>query len=246
MALVTRRSRLGEVMAAANPAPPGTGATTATSQVGAAPPTPPSDAAGWWGRAVIVAVLGVIAGGLILWRHNPPVFNPGTGISAFAPLYIIAQAIERILEPAKKILAKKVPATGLGDKAAATANRNNAVAEATTSPHPADTGLSDAEKTANVAKRVADAALAQRELDDLRSNRTAILWGASTALAMIACGYFGVGLLHAIGETGAPRYVDMFVTGFAVGGGTKPLHDFISNLQTSSQQSATPQAAGGS
>jgi hypothetical protein len=240
MALVTRRSRLGDVMAAANPVPPGTG-TTATSQAsGASPPQPPTDAAAWWTRAAIVAIVGVVAGAAILGIRNPPLFSPGTGISAFAPLYVIAQAIERFLEPVKKILAKQ-PQTGVGNKATATAKRNAAVAEAATSPHPADAGLSDTEKTQNVAGRVEAAAQAQRELDDLQANRTAILWGVSTALAMIACGYFGVGLLHAIGETGSPRYVDMFVTGLAVGGGTKPLHDFISNLQSSSQQKSTPQ-----
>jgi hypothetical protein len=44
---------------------------------------------------------------------------------------------------------------------------------------------------------------------------------------MVACGYFGFGVLHAFGDNGWPRYVDVIVTGLGVGGATKPLHDLI-------------------
>ncbi|HEY3766417.1 MAG TPA: hypothetical protein VGL44_14755 [Gaiellales bacterium] len=65
----------------------------------------------------------------------------------------------------------------------------------------------------------------------LRPNRAAICWGLASALAMTACGFFGFGVLHMIGDTSVSRYIDVVVTGLAVGGGTKPLHDLISGLE---------------
>ena len=36
------------------------------------------------------------------------------------------------------------------------------------------------------------------------------------------------------------RWVDLLVTGLAVGGGTKPLHDLVSNLQASKEAKKDP------
>lgn len=232
VALVTRTSRSGEVTAASAPLP------APAPEAGPAV-VPASADQTFWGVAFAWMLVGAVTGGVILYLRNPTPFIPVAGIGAFAPLYVLAQAIERILEPVNHFLQPG------GDKPAAVAKRDYAVAEAITSPHPSDLGLTDAEKTANVGTRVAAAAAAQTELDALRANRAAISWGLASFFAMIGCGYFGVGLLQSIGETGVSRYVDMVVTGLAVGAGTKPLHDFISNLQGSAQAKRTPAAAGG-
>jgi hypothetical protein len=62
----------------------------------------------------------------------------------------------------------------------------------------------------------------------------------------------GLYLLHAVGlpegswrggpfsAQGLRRWVDLLVTGLAVGGGTKPLHDLISNLQASKEAKKDP------
>jgi hypothetical protein len=65
----------------------------------------------------------------------------------------------------------------------------------------------------------------------LRPRRAAICFGLASALAMVACGFFGLGLLHAFGDTGAPRYVDVIVTGLGIGAATKPWHDLILGLE---------------
>jgi hypothetical protein len=66
-------------------------------------------------------------------------------------------------------------------------------------------------------------------------------FGLASALAMAACGYFGIGILHAIGDDGSPRYTDVIVTGLAVGGATKPLHDLITILESAARtRKATP------
>lgn len=68
----------------------------------------------------------------------------------------------------------------------------------------------------------------------IKRNRAVLLWAIASALAMLASGGLGVFLLRAVGLTGVPAWVDVLVTGLAVGSGTKPLHDLISNLQSSS------------
>jgi hypothetical protein len=175
----------------------------------------------YWLFAFGFAAIGAVVGMLFLHYRNPPAFTAGVGISAFAPLYVLAQAIERILEPVNHFLQLG------GDTHGATRTRNAAVAEALATPKP---------------EHVAAATAAQHELDHLRANRVAICWGLASALAMAGCGYFGFGVLHAIGDNGVPRYIDVVVTGLAIGGGTKPLHDFIANLQSSAQAKKLPAA----
>jgi hypothetical protein len=175
----------------------------------------------YWLFAFGFAALGAIVGMLFLHYRNPPAFTVGVGISTFAPLYVLAQAIERILEPVNHFLQLG------GDTHGAARTRNAAVAVALATPQP---------------EHVAAATAAQHELDHLRANRVAICWGLASALAMVGCGYFGFGVLHAIGDNGVPRYMDVIVTGLAIGGGTKPLHDFITSLQSSAQAKKVPAA----
>jgi hypothetical protein len=86
------------------------------------------------------------------------------------------------------------------------------------------------------------------------------MWAIASTLAMVLCASVGIFLLRSVetpsstaaaavakatsGSTGGPgptslpnRWVDLVVTGLVVGAGTKPLHDLISNIQTSSGNS---------
>lgn len=133
-----------------------------------------------WLVALGIMAVGAIVGLLFLHYRNPP---PWVGIAAFATVYVLAQAIERVLEVLSRFL-------GLG-----------------------------------------------RGHDE----RVAMCFGLASALAMAACGYFGIGILHAIGDDGSPRYTDVIVTGLAVGGATKPLHDLITILESAARtRKATP------
>jgi len=140
----------------------------------------------YWLVAGLMAAIGAFAGMLLLHYRNPPRVNPGSLLAASTMVYVLAQAIERILEPVNHFLHLG------GDPAAATAP--------------------------DVRARY-------------RANRAAVCFGLASGLAMIACGYFGIGILHAIGDNGSPRYLDVVVTGLAVGGATKPLHDLITILE---------------
>jgi hypothetical protein len=74
----------------------------------------------------------------------------------------------------------------------------------------------------------------------LRPVRAAVTLGLACGLAMAACGYFGLGVLHAFGDNGSPRYVDVVVTGLGIGALTKPLHDLVVILDHAARRRAAP------
>lgn len=133
-----------------------------------------------WLVALVLAVIGAVVGMLFLYYRSPPSIGPATGFGVFTAVFVLAAAIERLLEPLNYF-------RPLGGDTAADPR--------------------------------------------LRPRRAAICLGLASALAMVACGFFGLGLLHAFGDTGAPRYVDVVVTGLGIGAATKPLHDLILGLE---------------
>ena len=69
------------------------------------------------------------------------------------------------------------------------------------------------------------------EAETLWSIRVARCLGLAAALAMVACGFFGFGVVHAFGDSATPRYVDVIVTGLGIGAVTKPWHDLIRGIE---------------
>jgi hypothetical protein len=82
------------------------------------------------------------------------------------------------------------------------------------------------------------------------------MWATASVLAMLVCAAAGVFLLHSVETPASPakttaassasspangpnRVLDLLVTGLVVGAGTKPLHDLITQIQTSSSSSKT-------
>lgn len=133
-----------------------------------------------WLVALVLAVIGAVVGMLFLYYRSPPSIGPATGFGVFMSVFVLAAAIERLLEPLNYVR-----------------------------PLGGDTSADPR----------------------LRPRRAAICLGLASALAMVACGFFGIGLLHAFGDTGAPRYADVVVTGLGIGAATKPLHDLILGLE---------------
>jgi hypothetical protein len=150
------------------------------------------------------------------WQDpSPP--TPGPDISIFAILYILAQGIERVLEPL-------TPAFGgaEGKSKDEAANERDAALAAD-------------------APNLELAAQMQALVNRIRRNRAIIVWGAASLLAMLACGAFGIRLL-AIAGFDVPIFWDLAITGLAVGSGSKPLHDLISNIQKSKENREDPNA----
>jgi hypothetical protein len=175
--------------------------------------------------AVLLGYLLVAAGigagiGLWAWR-DPTSFTPGAGVSVFAPLYILAQAIERFIEPFSSFLGSAARDSGNKDK----------------KKKPEALGLLN-EAIAN--KDAASAAEWARVVDKIRRNTAVIAWGVATFLGTVLCGLFGLYMLRLIGFTAVPKQIDIAISGLAVGSGTKPLHDLIGNIQKAKEQKEDP------
>jgi hypothetical protein len=195
-------------------APPPAGAIN-TAKVAAEPPATADTQAVLLGYGLVIvgAAVGI---GLWSWR-DPASFTPGTGVSVFAPLYILAQSIERFIEPFTSMI--KAPAAG--------------------------GGKSKTEAMAAVNKALADhdvhvAATWQSVVDRIRRNTAVISWGIASFLGIVLCGLFGLYMLRLVGFKGVPEQVDLVISGLAVGSGTKPLHDLIANVQQKKESAQDP------
>jgi hypothetical protein len=62
-------------------------------------------------------------------------------------------------------------------------------------------------------------------------------------LAMLSAGYTGFLVLHVIGLSAVAPWADVLITGLAIGGGTKPLHDLIANLREGKVSKQAPSGA---
>jgi hypothetical protein len=169
--------------------------------------------------------LGSLAAVAIYWvllvaQHLIPDLNPAPavqlaeGVAAFALFYVAAQAIERVIEPIASMDPVKKRRQNARDQALAAA---------------ASGGSAEA------------AAVAQGALDQWRANRAVLLWAIATILGMFASAKLGLYMVSALVEVDPNVHLDILVTGLAIGGGTKPLHDLVTKLQaTANTATDTP------
>lgn len=168
--------------------------------------------------AYVIVILGA-AVGIALWHGlDPDPFVPGAGISIFAPLYILAQSIERVLEP----FATYFGAATVEGKRTRKPSAKEEVYHAV------------------IAGNVDLAATWQRIVDRIRRNTTVLTWAVASFIGMALCGALGIFFLRTIGFEGTPEEVDIVISGLAVGSGTKPLHDLISYVQKSKEEREDP------
>jgi hypothetical protein len=227
----------------------------------------------------ILAAFGILAVGTIVsyvvWRSVKPTdFMPSSDYAVYAGLFVMALALERVLEPFSGVFIpsmkrKKAKSTAM----AAHAKRAEVVA-ATSQLHAAVADPAAAAERAVGALQAAaaaqkDAAVAQKEHHHSQANRAVLMWATAAVLAMLACASLGIFLLRSIetpsavrgstasaavrSSSAAPsapspaknpnRLLDLLVTGLVVGAGTKPLHDLISQIQTTSGKSKASASA---
>jgi hypothetical protein len=196
------------------PAPAGSGDPPAVAAADD-PPRPSRDVVG-------LCYLIVLIGGILAWRVNhelapsPPAVPEG--LSVLVLLYVLAQVIERVLEPAVRLT---VPDKKVKD-------RDAAVAVAASDP-----------QNDGKAKIAANA---QRDVDAERATVSVAVWAAATFLGMMLSAVSGAYLLTALGVNGLgdKPWIDIVVTGLAVGAGTKPVHDLISRIDAAKNAAKDP------
>lgn len=174
-------------------------------------------------------VLVGIIGAVLLAGKDDVSIGVSEGFAPFAVIYIVAQAIERFIQPF----------TGFAVKAKEKTETRNALAASVNALQAGGLGASSTEATNAVAK--------QRDLEQIQADRAVVFWAVATFLALLVCGALELGLIEAVADVSGAgdgfRYLDVVITGIAVGSGTKPLHDLISFIQNKKQKSDP--AAGG-
>lgn len=93
------------------------------------------------------------------------------------------------------------------------------------------------------------AAQAQANVDQATADRAAIALGGTAGVGMLMCGYLHANFLSALGVTAPTQWVHqalaLAITGLAVGGGSKQLHDLITNASKATEQKSTPAETSG-
>jgi len=204
----------------------------------------------------VLIALGAVAGA-VAHDRTTLAFTPPEGVGIFALFYILAQTIERLQEPLAPFLGRAKdendPKKGTINQPRAKAKLESAItefAEAKKAAQPArpqaqdspgdQAGMNDDATSDPVAAAGVKAANAQRTVDQIRVNLSVIMFGLASAAAMMAAGYLGAFLLRTVGVSGAADWLDILITGLAIGAGTKPLHDLISNIKEAKEKKQDP------
>ncbi len=169
--------------------------------------------------AVGYGVAAVTYGGaLLVHGQAPSTYRIDSQWSAFAGLFVLALAIERVLEPFTKYLGIDTEQTEQ--------DRNDALAEGA------------AQKAANM----------QADVKRGRELTAIVGWGVASALGFVLSSALNITLMQSIRAQNSgqpPFWADLLITGLVVGAGTKPLHDLVTNLQKSKDDKKDPAAVGG-
>jgi hypothetical protein len=184
----------------------------------------------------LVAVAALVA---VKWAEKSDVvIEAAEGFASFAVIYIVAQAVERLVQPFTYFLGKAdEKKEAEKELAGAEKNKVRALLE------------EDSGRAANAADKKATEA---KKLEGIQASRALLFWALATAISLLICGRLGLGLIQSVAEVtsgdngGVPdwfRNWDVVITGLAIGAGTKPLHDLISFVQ-SKKEGAGGGAAG--
>jgi hypothetical protein len=238
---------------------------TAAAQYSVVPKHGVADSRPVQGRYLVAAyaliAVGAIGGWLIYEYRDPvpPVVVSGLGV--FAAFYVVAQGLERVLEPFQDrsgaiLGGVKTPKLDIcaGENQAGQAaheDSENVWRKSelkTRRAHAITTALCGASRspqpTVPSESQVADAARVAAEtqaaVQQYRRNSTAFMWGLSSAMAILVSAAVGLALMHSVGVQDAPVLLDIIITGIIIGSGSKPLHDLISSIQVSKDSKKDP------
>jgi hypothetical protein len=150
---------------------------------------------------------------------KPIVIKPLEGVSLFAIVYLLAQLIERIVEPLSNI------SQIFGDTHQIEANKSVIDLKKENIKRTLEGGASDALNT-----EITALVKAIKSNSDKETKRMTHLWALSSILG-IAFTYVLIGLFEL---TGLPigRFWDALFSGVLLGAGTKSLHDLMDYVQT--------------
>jgi hypothetical protein len=161
-----------------------------------------------------------VAGIVVAFTVTPSTvtYAPVAGIAVFAVLYVIAQAVERIIEWITDLL-KLLP--GSSNAVRATAVRELRMTQTGVAAAPVNV-----EETTEVAEQ----------------SRTDILFlthGLAIALSVGAVTCLNYGIMASLGASNVNGELDRFLTALAAAGGSKGLHELIGRVQVAKDNAQT-------
>ncbi len=143
------------------------------------------------------------------------------GISIFAILYVLAQGIERTVDVVINFI------TLLSDSFAESRKRAALlIVNSTKNGNPTEA-------------EIAGTAKATQTVEETRKDLALFAQGLAFALSYALVSYFEFGIFNTIGVENITKGVDRGLTAIAVMGGSKGLHDLISNVQKSKEATET-------
>jgi hypothetical protein len=171
---------------------------------------------------VLGSMFAVAAAAVIMWFAfstwiKPSIIHISTGYVPLAAIVVITAALERLLEPLSNFL--NPPGAKPAETQQAKKDAQDAANDITKS-------------IADVGPLVQDAADKQAQL---RADRTIFFWAIASVCGLGIAGGFGFLLLQSVASNHVNRFLDLAVTGLAIGAGTKPLHDLITGIQSKSK-----------
>lgn len=177
----------------------------------------------------LVAVAAFVA---VKWAEESEVaIVAAEGFASFAVLYIVAQAVERLVQPFTYFLGN--------------AKEKKEAEKALTDAKKVHVQAVLEEDSTRAATAANTAAKEEGKLEAIQANRAILFWALATAIALVVCGRLGLGLIQSVAEvTGSEggeipdwfKNWDVVITGLAIGAGTKPLHDLISFIQSKKEE----------
>jgi len=177
-------------------------------------------------------------------------YTAAAGIAVFAVLYVIAQAVERLVEWATDFL-KLFPKSSGAEKAAATRELRTVNSTINGNPTLADFAAEEGDNAAPKAEALKSAAedavkaateakeKKEAEVDDKRTDVLFLAHGLSILLAAIAVNWMNYGIMDSLGVTGLNSDLNRLLTALAAAGGSKALHELIGRVQVAKENAQT-------
>jgi hypothetical protein len=161
----------------------------------------------------VLAAFGILAVGTfvsyVVWRSVKPAdFMPSSNYAVYAGLFVMALALERVLEPFSGLFIPSVKAKKDQSNAAAAHAKRAEVVAATSQLHTAVVDPAAAAQQAEKALQAAaaaqkDAVVAQKKHHHSQASRAVLMWATAAVMAMLACASLGIFLLRSIQTPGA-------------------------------------------
>jgi disulfide bond formation protein DsbB len=187
---------------------------------------------GWFvAAAYLLVALGAWLGTMLatVWTKPNTTYGVVDGIGLFAIFYVAAQAMERLMEP---LAGLQLPSFG-GSRKVEENKRDQNIAKAV---NLLRTGTKATE--ADAQKKADESAGNQARVNQIKNNTQVLVWATASFLSMLLSGAMGLYLLETVGVKGAPVWLNILVTGLAVGAGTEPLHKLIKLIEKKTEENS--------